>query len=264
MQVVTRAPGSPPQTKALLDMPIKKLKNRRRRELCRHLYFRFILALHRPLVKPGCKDPYHAVFPEFIELTRQVCSPSVLEMGSRDVTGVTRREQFPHCSDYVGFDVLPGPGVQVVGDAHSLSGFFPPERFDFVYAISVFEHLLFPWKVALEINKVLKPGGCVYVSTHPVWPEHEMPWDFWRYPHNGFHALFNRFTGFEIVTLTEGLPCRIYSLVDDWPTRGNCFGTTNQGVALIARKTGESRGDLLRWDIGASDILDTMYPSRQS
>jgi SAM-dependent methyltransferase len=150
-----------------------------------------------------------------------------------------------------------------VGDVHRLSDHFPTEHFDIVYGISVFEHLLFPWKAVLEINKVMKIGGYLHVSTHPVWPEHEMPWDFWRFPKNGFHALFNKYTGFEIVSLTEGLPCKAYSLVSDAPTRGLWRRTMNQGVALIARKTGSYRSDLLRWDIEVSEVVHTMYPDRK-
>ncbi len=230
----------------------------------KNLCFRILDILHRPFVKQGADDPYHAVFNEFISISKQKPSPSILEIGSRNVTGITRRNLFPHCADYAGFDILAGEGVDIVGDAHKLSESFPLERFDFIYSISVFEHLLFPWKTVLEINKVMKPEGYVFVSTHPVWPAHELPWDFWRFPRNGFYALFNQYTGFQIVSLTEGLPCKTYSLVDDAPTRGNCFGTMNQGVALIAKKTGSYRSDLLKWDIDVSDIVDTMYPSRQS
>lgn len=239
--------------------------NTKMKGYAKKLYFKVIDVLHHPLIKRGADDPYHAVFSKFISLSKQEPSPpSMLEIGSRNVTGVTRRNLFPHCVDYIGFDVLAGDGVDIVGDAHKLSESFPLERFDFIYSISVFEHLLFPWKVVLEINKVMRPGGYVFVSTHPVWPAHELPWDFWRFPRNGFHALFNQYTGFEIVSLTEGLPCKTYSLVDDAPTRGNCFETMNQGVALIARKIGNYRSDLLKWDIDVSDVVDTMYPSKQS
>jgi len=75
---------------------------------------------------------------------------------------------FSHCADYVGFDIIAGNGVDIVGDAHRLSESFPPDHFDFVFSISVFEHLLFTWKAILEINKVMKSGGYVYLSTHPV------------------------------------------------------------------------------------------------
>ena len=216
--------------------------------------------MHRPLVKNGADDPYHAVFAEFISMTRQVPSAVILEIGSRNVSGITRRELFPHVNKYMGFDVLPGEGVDIVGDAHKLSAFFTPNQFDFVYSISVFEHLLFPWKAVLEINSVLKTGGHVFLSTHPVWPPHELPWDFWRFPSGSFSALFNAYTGFEIVSLTEGLPSKMYSLVNDPPTQTNCFHTVNQGVALIAKKTDGYRRDLLKWDVEVSEVIDTMYP----
>jgi len=237
--------------------------NKKMKYYTKQLYFKIIDVMHFPFIKRGVDDPYHAVFREFISLSKQAYSPSILEIGSRNVTGVTRREIFSFCEDYVGFDILAGDGVDIVGDVHKLSESVPTEGFDFVYSISVFEHLLFPWKAVLEINRVMKSGGYVFISTHPVWPEHELPWDFWRFPRNGFHALFNQYTGFEIVSLTEGLPCKTYSLVDDAPTRNNCFGTTNQGVALIARKIGSYRSDLLKWDIEVSDVVNSMYPSKQ-
>ena len=242
------------------DVRKKSLRNAMKRYMT-HAYVKIMDILHFPLMKNSVADPYHSVFVDFMELARQAVSPSVLEIGSRNVRDITRRNLFPNCADYVGFDILAGDGVDTVGDVHKLSEKFPGERFDFIYSVSVFEHLLFPWKAVLEINKVLKTGGYVFLSTHPVWPAHELPWDFWRFPRNGFHALFNSFTGFEIVSLTEGLPCKVYSLVDDAPTRGNCFQTMNQGVALIARKTGDYRSDLLKWDIDLSDVVDTMYPS---
>jgi SAM-dependent methyltransferase len=228
------------------------------------LYFKIINIMHRPFVKQGAEDPYHAIFRDFISLTKQAHSPSIIEIGSRNVTGITRRDLFSHCEEYVGFDILAGDGVDIVGDAHKLSENCHLEHFDFVFSISLFEHLLFPWKVVMEINKVMKSGGYLFVSTHPTWPAHELPWDYWRFPCNGFYALFNKYTGFEIVSITEGLPCKIYSLVDDALTRSIFLPTVNQGVALIARKTGMYRSDLLKWDIEVADIVNTMYPSNKS
>jgi len=226
------------------------------------IYFKFIDLLHLPFVKQGAKDPYHLLYDEFLSLGKTISSPAVLEIGSRNVTGITRRDLFPHCREYIGFDILPGEAVDIVGDVHKLSESCPLQHFDLVYCISVFEHLLFPWKAVLEINKVMKLGGYIHVSTHPAWPAHELPWDFWRFPQNGFHALFNKYTGFEIIALAEGLPCRAYSLVNDPPTRRLWFHTLNQGVSLIAKKTGDYRSDLLKWDIDITDVVSTMYPSK--
>ncbi len=227
------------------------------------LYFKFIDLLHFPFVKQGAKDPYHINYDKFISIGNTIPSPAILEIGSRNVTGITRRNIFPHYKEYIGFDILPGEAVDVVGDVHILSEYFNPEQFDIVYCISVFEHLLFPWKAVLEINKVMKTGGYLHISTHPVWPEHEMPWDFWRFPKNGFYALFNKYTGFEVISLTEGLPCKAYSLVNDTPTRGLWFRTMNQGVSLIVKKTSNYQSSLLKWDINISDVVNTMYPDKK-
>ncbi|HEX9001831.1 MAG TPA: hypothetical protein VGB07_18130, partial [Blastocatellia bacterium] len=63
---------------------------------------------------------------------------------------------------------------------------------------------------------------------------------------------------------SEGLPGRYYSLDDGAPTRTNYLYVMNQGVSMIARKTGPYRSDLLKWDIEVSDVLDTIYPVNQS
>ncbi|MBN2701703.1 MAG: methyltransferase domain-containing protein [Methylothermaceae bacterium] len=227
-------------------------------------FVRILNFLHRPLRKNAADDPYHRVLSDFISLASSMSSPEILEIGSRNVSGTTRRHLFPGCGEYVGFDIHPGDGVDVVGDAHKLSSYFSSNRFDLVLSVSVFEHLLFPWKVVMEMNRVMKPGAFVYLSTHPAWPTHELPWDFWRFQHNGFHALFNSYTGFEIVSLIEGLPCRPYSLVNDPPTIPVCFHTLNQGIAVIAKKTNDYREDLLRWDINISDVVNTIYPNNKS
>jgi SAM-dependent methyltransferase len=223
-------------------------------------YYALLDLLHRPLVRRGEADPYHRVFPEFQTLVRGLPSPVVLELGARNVTGVTRRQLFPSAGRYVGFDVHPGEGVDVVGDAHRLSDHFPPGSIDAVVAASVFEHLAFPWKVVLEINRALKPGGYVYVSTHPAWPPHELPWDFWRYPVAGLTHLFIRETGFEVVSAAEGLPCKPYSLVTDLPTRALFKFCLNMGVAVIARKVSDYDPDRLRWDVDVSQAVKSHYP----
>lgn len=208
---------------------------------------------------PG-DDPYHHLFTRFRGMVASAGSPSVLEIGSRNVSNVHGKSLFPGVFDYTGVDIHPGENVDVVADAHRLSEFFPEKRFDFVYSMSVFEHLAFPWKIALEINAVLKPGGHVFASTHPVWPAHELPWDFWRFMENSMHCLFNKATGFEIVGLTEGLPGRVFSHVGDPALRRNYQHIINQGIAVIARKIGDYDRDRLRWDLAPTDIMESLYP----
>lgn len=230
----------------------------------RDLYAKLLYQLHKPLVKPSNNDPFHLTFLEFYNRAIAHESPTMLKLGSRSVDNSPAVNVFPHCKEHIGMDIHPGVGVDVVGDAHKLSELFAKDQFDYIYSLSVFEHLFAPWKVVIEMNKVMKTGGYVFVGTHPVWPIHELPWDFWRFPENGFHALFNKHTGFEIVSLTEGLPAKLYSLVEDEPTKAACMHQLNQGVAVIARKVGDYRSDLLSWDIDISEILDTTYPNRNA
>jgi SAM-dependent methyltransferase len=113
-------------------------------------------------------DPFHWTFVNFREMVLATDNPAVLEIGSRNVsTGQKGCDRFPGVTDYTGVDIHPGQYVDVVADAHQLGRAFPTRRFDFVYSLPVFEHLMFPWKVVLEINEILKPGGHVFVSTHP-------------------------------------------------------------------------------------------------
>ena len=187
--------------------------------------------------------------------------PRVLEIGSRSVNGRSLRSKYDRIGNYIGFDIHSGVGVDVVGDAHRLSDHFKGERFDAVIAVSTFEHLLFPWKVVLEINRVLRVGGVVLIVTHPVWPAHELPWDFWRYPEGSFRALFNEYTGFVLLLCKEGLPARAYSLSDDKATRALSHShLLKQGVAVLAVKTADYRSDLLRWDLGVGEVMSTAYP----
>jgi hypothetical protein len=65
----------------------------------RNFYFKMIDYLHRPLVRRGAEDPYHVIFRDFISLTQQAASPSILEIGSRNVTGTQLRDQFAHCKE---------------------------------------------------------------------------------------------------------------------------------------------------------------------
>jgi|RhiMethySRZTD1v2_1073278.scaffolds.fasta_scaffold82365_3 SAM-dependent methyltransferase len=227
----------------------------------RKLYYALLNLLHRPLLLRGDLDPFHQVFREFHTLIQEMQSPVVLEIGARNVTGETsRRRLFPSAGRYIGFDLYSGEEVNVVGDAHQLTNYFPPNSIDAILSVSVFEHLAFPWKVVLEMNRVLKVGGLVFVATHPAWPPHELPCDFWRYPVAGLSTLFIRETGFEIISATEGLPCKAYSLVTDPPTRGFFKFQLNMGVAVIAKKISEYDSVRLRWDVNVNELVSSSYP----
>jgi SAM-dependent methyltransferase len=143
----------------------------------------------------------------------------ILEIGSREVTGPSdARQQFSK-AQYVGFDYYAGRNVDVVGDAHRLSSYFKEgERFDLIYTSACFEHFAMPWLVAVEIAKLLKVGGTVFVETHFSYIAHERPWNFFQFSDMGLRALFSSALGFECIEAGMSNPIRgrFSSLADEY------------------------------------------------
>jgi len=183
--------------------------------------------------------------------------PSLIDVGGRARSRIQKSENYPHC-DVTVFDIIPDPGVDVVGDAHELSAHFPPESFDFAISLAVFEHLLMPWKAAVELNRVLKPGGMAYIWAPQSYPIHDVPWDFFRFSENAWHALFNRRTGFEVVAADMSLQVhmvqRVYPEQSADPEHTLGFMSSE----VLVRKIGPAEVD---WPVKLSEVIDTMYPT---
>lgn len=184
---------------------------------------------------------------------------TVLEIGSRARSGISRRNLFPATCSYTGLDIVAGENVDSVGDAHALSRLFPPNHFDVVFSVSVWEHLAMPWLVSLELNKVMKPGGLAMINTHQSWPSHEEPWDYFRFSDYSWDALFNKETGFEIVTRGTGVPCvmgasqfhpSVHASRIDWH-----YGYL--ATRCVIRKVGETR---LSWPVDPAIVGKGAYP----
>ena len=230
------------------------------RFLSHDLYYRFIHLLAFPLQRRRTGAPGRDLLAEFAKMMVQRGAADVLEIGARAVSDRTSRDLFPPPLRYTGFDLHAGPNVDVVGDAHELTAHLPENAFDGVFSISVFEHLLMPWKVVLEINRVLKPGGIVFVGTHPCWPPHELPWDFWRYQPNAFWALFNASTGFELLATITDTPARILPAGRSLILSGTVKTVCPMSVTVLARKVGP-HDPRLSWPVTAADATPTLYPT---
>ena len=143
----------------------------------------------------------------------------ILEIGSREVTGKSgARKNFSNAT-YIGFDLYPGNNVDIVGDAHKLSSYFAGEaKFDIIYSSSCFEHFAMPWVVAIEISKLLKVGGIVFVETHFSFASHERPWHFFQFSDMALRALFSNALGFECIEagMSNPLVGRFSSLADKY------------------------------------------------
>lgn len=88
-------------------------------------------------------------------------------------------------------DVAPGPLVDLIADAHDLP--FADESFEAVFAVSVLEHVLEPWRCVDEVRRVLVPGGIIYAVTPFIQQVHLGCYDFTRFTPLGHRMLFRWF-----------------------------------------------------------------------
>lgn len=183
---------------------------------------------------------------------------TVLEVGSRARSGVVRKNLVPTTCSYTGMDITAGENVDVVGDAHRMSEFLPHHHFDFVFSVAVWEHLAMPWRVSLELNRVMKLGGEAMIATHQSWPGHEEPWDFFRFSNFTWDALFNEDTGFEIVKRGTGVPCVMAPALHWSALRGSEL-EWHYGflcTRCVARKIGEPK---VSWPVDPASVTRGTY-----
>lgn len=112
----------------------------------------------------------------------------VYDLGSYDVNG-SYRPLFQHQSwFYQGIDLEVGPNVDIVLDS--------PYRFplsshcaDVVVSGQAFEHIEYFWLTWMEIVRILKPDGFIFLLAPSRGPEHRFPVDCWRFYPDGYRAL---------------------------------------------------------------------------
>lgn len=124
------------------------------------------------------------------------------------------------------------------------------------FSISTFEHILMPWVVALELDKVMKPGGLVFIQSHQTWPVHEEPWGFWPCSLNGWRGLFNAHTGFELVGAASDQPASIRPLVPNPVTVSMAHHRAFLISECVARKVGDP---IVKWDADVDQVFDLQY-----
>ncbi|HEV3078832.1 MAG TPA: class I SAM-dependent methyltransferase [Gemmataceae bacterium] len=106
----------------------------------------------------------------------------ILEVGSFQVEGQEEvsnpRSLFPG-REYLGIDVRPGPGVDLIANVEDLP--FPAASVGTVLALNTFEHVPHFWRGLDEIYRVLRPDGVLLVSVPFYFHIHAYPNDYWRF-----------------------------------------------------------------------------------
>jgi len=97
---------------------------------------------------------------------------------------------------YVAFDVLSSPLVDVVGNGQQLP--FKSETFDLIIATGVFEYFAEPRVAAVEMHRVLKPGGHLMLSVGGFNPRF-VDTERWRFMPAGLEFTLSAFSKVTIV-----------------------------------------------------------------
>jgi SAM-dependent methyltransferase len=103
----------------------------------------------------------------------------ILDIGSQDVNG-SLRDFRPPGSRYVGVDLAPGKGVDVVVDRISRLP-FAGHSFDVVISTSCLEHDAMFWVTFLEMCRIVRRGGYIYLNAPSRGTYHRFPIDAWRF-----------------------------------------------------------------------------------
>lgn len=114
------------------------------------------------------------------------------------------KKYFSHC-DYKAIDLAVGESrwnytnLDYVGPLHKMP--IEDEVFDAVLCTQVLEHLEWPRESVKEMQRVLKPGGKLYMTVPMAHPEHQTPYDFFRYTSYGLESIC-RHAGFIDIKIT--------------------------------------------------------------
>ncbi|MDQ2756599.1 MAG: class I SAM-dependent methyltransferase [Actinomycetota bacterium] len=121
---------------------------------------------------------------QFFEVYWNPRFTDVVELGSQDVNG-SIRDHAPESARYLGLDMVEGKGVDLVvapGEPLALDD----EAFDVVVTSSAFEHDVCFWETFLDLLRITRPGGLLYVNAPSNNAFHRYPLDCWRfYPDSG-------------------------------------------------------------------------------
>lgn len=100
---------------------------------------------------------------------------------------------FSKSTSYIGVDIeVSGHGnefkhADIFYDGKMLP--FSNNTFDSIIAIEVLEHIPNVEQILAELNRVLKPEGRILITTPFMYPEHEEPYDYYRFTTNGYKVL---------------------------------------------------------------------------
>jgi hypothetical protein len=110
----------------------------------------------------------------------------VVDVGSLNVNG-TMKPIFENALKYIGIDQCDGKNVDIVGSSHNIP--LPDQYADITISSSCFEHDNMFWISFLEMCRITKQNGYIYVQAPSDGPYHAYPVDNWRFYKDSWKAL---------------------------------------------------------------------------
>lgn len=114
----------------------------------------------------------------------------IADVGAFDCNGTYRALFDGPGWEYLGYDLRPGGNVDVVHEFGT--GAEPPGAvsFDIVISGQCAEHVAAPWRWIVDVARLLKPRGLLWLAIPNTEVFHEHPIDAWRCWPAGMRALF--------------------------------------------------------------------------
>ncbi|MBN8654302.1 MAG: class I SAM-dependent methyltransferase [Anaerolineae bacterium] len=151
----------------------------------------------------------------------------------------------PYSKEYIGTDIIKdNPLIDIVCPAENL--LIDDQWADLSICLSVLEHVDDPNQVVKELNRVTKPDGIVFASTHGCFPWHPYPQDHWRWTQTGLPLLFTRQGGFSEVEIFathgtfSGMAFVLAHFFNTWTTRrGKLRSALNKPLVRFINRFGQ-------------------------
>ena len=121
---------------------------------------------------------------EFARGLNELDRPTIIDVGCDTKP---YRSYFNLDVKYIGIDLSLAVKPEVLGGVDALP--FRDGVADAVICTQVIEHVSSPEKLLLEVSRILKPGGRLFLSTHGSYVYHPYPGDYWRWTHQGMRLL---------------------------------------------------------------------------
>lgn len=112
-------------------------------------------------------------------------SAIVVDFGSYDVNGTLKPVFSMH--RYIGIDISEGPNVDIICENSKTP--IESNSVDVVVSSSCFEHDECFWETFLEMCRIVKKDGYIYINVPSTGPYHGFPGDCWRFYKDSWKAL---------------------------------------------------------------------------